>query len=192
MKNLLPVILIVFSFVACKSNADNYQGRDIQLLTDTTAYQNNIFSDTVAAPQASEKVVAEEKPVQKVVVIREVVRVPASSGNTASVNTSTGNTTSVPPVVATPPVVEAPAPSNNDAGVGEGHTAGTVGTIPQPEEKKKGWNKATQGAVIGGATGAVGGAIISKKKGLGAVVGGVVGAAGGYILGKKMDKKDGK
>jgi hypothetical protein len=36
----------------------------------------------------------------------------------------------------------------------------------------------------------VGGAVISKKKGLGAVVGGIAGAAGGYIIGKKMDKKD--
>jgi outer membrane lipoprotein SlyB len=45
------------------------------------------------------------------------------------------------------------------------------------------------GAAIGGVAGAVGGAIISKKKGLGAVVGGVVGAAGGYIIGKGMDKK---
>ena len=57
-------------------------------------------------------------------------------------------------------------------------------------EKKKGWDNATKGAVIGGAAGAVGGAIISnKKKGLGAVIGGVVGAATGYTIGKDMDKK---
>ena len=43
--------------------------------------------------------------------------------------------------------------------------------------------------MIGGAAGAVGGAIISKKKGTGAIIGGVIGAAGGYILGKKKDKK---
>jgi outer membrane lipoprotein SlyB len=59
---------------------------------------------------------------------------------------------------------------------------------PQPEEKK-GWSNAAKGAVIGGAGGAVTGAIISKKKGKGAIIGGVVGAAGGYILGRKKDKK---
>jgi hypothetical protein len=46
--------------------------------------------------------------------------------------------------------------------------------------------------VIGGAAGAVGGAIISKKKGTGAAVGAVVGAAGGYIIGRQKDKKDGR
>ena len=44
--------------------------------------------------------------------------------------------------------------------------------------------------MIGGVGGAVGGAILSKKKGLGAVVGAVVGAAGDYIIGKNKDKKD--
>jgi len=46
--------------------------------------------------------------------------------------------------------------------------------------------------VIGGVGGAIGGAIISKKKGTGAVVGGVIGAAGGYIIGRSKDKKDGR
>ncbi|HET7118723.1 MAG TPA: glycine zipper domain-containing protein [Hanamia sp.] len=58
--------------------------------------------------------------------------------------------------------------------------------------QKKGWSKGAQGAVIGGAVGAVGGAIISKKKGVGAAVGGAVGAAGGYIIGHEKDKKDGR
>jgi hypothetical protein len=58
--------------------------------------------------------------------------------------------------------------------------------------RKKGWSKGAQGAVIGGAAGAVGGAIISKKKGVGAAIGGAVGAAGGYIIGHEQDKKDGR
>ncbi len=56
--------------------------------------------------------------------------------------------------------------------------------------KKKGWSSRAKGAVIGGAAGAVGGAIISKHKGTGAVVGGVAGAAGGYIIGNEIDKKN--
>lgn len=55
--------------------------------------------------------------------------------------------------------------------------------------KKKGWSNKAKDAVIGGAVGAVGGAIVSKHKGTGAVVGGVVGAAGGYIIGNEKDKK---
>ncbi len=59
--------------------------------------------------------------------------------------------------------------------------------------KKKGWSKAAQGAVIGGATGAVAGAIITKKnKGTGAAVGAVVGAGAGYGIGRAKDKKDGR
>lgn len=59
--------------------------------------------------------------------------------------------------------------------------------------KKKGWSKAAKGAVIGGATGAVAGAIIAKgNRGAGAVVGGVVGAGVGYGIGRSKDKKDGR
>jgi len=60
---------------------------------------------------------------------------------------------------------------------------------PAPAKKK--WSKAAKGAVIGGATGAVAGAVISKNnRAAGAVVGGVVGAGVGYGIGKSKDKKD--
>ena len=51
-------------------------------------------------------------------------------------------------------------------------------------------NKQTQGAVIGGATGAAAGAVIGgeKNRGVGAVLGGVLGAAGGYVIGANSDK----
>jgi hypothetical protein len=59
--------------------------------------------------------------------------------------------------------------------------------------RKKGWSKAAKGAVIGGGSGAVLGAIISKNnKAKGAVIGGVLGAGGGYVLGRVLDKKDGR
>lgn len=58
---------------------------------------------------------------------------------------------------------------------------------------KKGWSKAAKGAVIGGGTGAVLGAVINKKnRTAGAVIGGVIGAGGGYVIGRTMDKKDGR
>jgi hypothetical protein len=68
----------------------------------------------------------------------------------------------------------------------------TANTTTTTTTKKKGWSNKAKGAVIGGAVGAVGGAIISKHKGTGAVVGGVVGAAGGYIIGNQKDKKENK
>ena len=59
--------------------------------------------------------------------------------------------------------------------------------------KKKGWSKAAKGAVIGGAGGAIAGAVINKKnRAVGAVIGGVIGGGGGYILGRQMDKRDGR
>ena len=58
---------------------------------------------------------------------------------------------------------------------------------------KKGWSKAAKGAVIGGAGGAIAGAVINKRnRAAGAVIGGVIGAGGGYVIGRGMDKKDGR
>jgi hypothetical protein len=75
---------------------------------------------------------------------------------------------------------------------GTSSTATNSGSSATQGTQKKGWSKAAQGAVIGGATGAVGGAIISKHKGTGAAIGAAVGAAGGYIIGHEKDKKDGR
>ncbi|RZL09806.1 MAG: glycine zipper 2TM domain-containing protein [Pedobacter sp.] len=60
------------------------------------------------------------------------------------------------------------------------------------EQKKQGWSDAAKGATIGGLAGAVGGAIIDKKKGRGAVIGGIVGAGTGYVIGREKDKKTGR
>lgn len=58
---------------------------------------------------------------------------------------------------------------------------------------KKGWSKAAKGAVIGGASGAILGAVINKRnRAAGAVIGGVIGGGGGYVIGRRMDKKDGR
>ena len=49
-------------------------------------------------------------------------------------------------------------------------------------------NKKEQGAVIGGASGAVAGAAISHKPLLGGLIGGALGAGGGYLIGANWDK----
>lgn len=83
------------------------------------------------------------------------------------------------------------AKSVRASGGGSGTANSAYGGV-QPTAKKKGWSEAAKGAVIGGAAGAVGGAIIDKKKGRGAIIGGVVGAGGGYLIGRGADKKSGR
>ena len=52
-------------------------------------------------------------------------------------------------------------------------------------------DKKTQGAVIGGASGAAAGAIIGKKNRLvGGLIGGALGAGGGYLIGSQLKKND--
>jgi hypothetical protein len=52
-------------------------------------------------------------------------------------------------------------------------------------------DKATQGAVIGGAGGALAGAAIGKNNRLvGGLIGGALGAGGGYLIGSQLKKND--
>ncbi len=192
MKNLLLALFVITAFAACKSNSDqNDQTRNIQLLSDSTAYNNNVFSDTnkvVKAEQIPAKI--SEKP-RTIVIVKTAAKSPAKIATTSPVRDQVTNI----PTVTTPPVVTTPEPGkttvdNSTSGTSTSQTASTGSETKV--QQKKGMNKASQGAIIGGVGGAVGGAIISKKKGLGAVVGGIVGAAGGYIIGKNMDKKDNK
>jgi hypothetical protein len=193
MKNLLLAIVLITGFAACKSDPDlSNQDRDIHLLYDSTAYNNNVFSDTNSTVKAEViPATISEKP-------RERVRTKVRTQRPAKIQTISkvpAQVVTVPEVstvpVSTPPIVTAPATSEStsvdNSGTNDNAETASAGT---QVEKKKGMNKATQGAIIGGVAGAVGGAIISKKKGLGAVIGGIAGAAGGYIIGNKMDKKD--
>ena len=195
MKNFLLTLIVMMVLVACNVQNAEEKSRDIQLLSDSTVYRNNnIYSDTMVTvanepvPSANSNVDAiAEKPRVRVQSTRQ-------KSNKDQVYTSSDQNKVEPPL-ATPPIANSPAAvdsanTTETAGIGDAKDSNTgVGSTQPIPEKKKGWNKATQGAVIGGAAGAVSGAIISKKKGLGAVIGGVVGAAGGYILGKKADKK---
>ena len=77
------------------------------------------------------------------------------------------------------------------SGTSSGGSSSSYGGT-QPTAKKKGWSDAAKGSVIGGAAGAVGGALIDKKKGRGAIIGGLVGAGGGYLIGRGEDRKSGR
>ena len=186
MKKILLSLVIISTFAACNDNdkTDTTQ-RNIQLLRDSTVYTNsNVYSDTMAHVTVEDQV--SEKPVTQRISPKapqkKTVSVSAKRGNKAPVYVKTNEQRTE---------TNSGSGQNSEVGGSNGNTGNTGSTAPQVE-KKKGWSKATTGAVIGGAAGAAGGAIISKKKGVGAVVGAVVGAASGYIIGKDMDKKDKK
>lgn len=189
MKNLLLSILIITGLAACKNNSDdsNAQNRNIQLLSDSAAYSNNVFSDTNIT------VKAEAIPVKMSDKKNTVKRNNVSTSTKGSAKSVTNETTSISSADKTPAAVtkqDPPASNTPTVGTGTKDSSTVASTSAQPQvQKKKGLNKAAQGAIIGGVAGAVGGAIISKKKGVGAVVGGIIGAAGGYIIGNKKDKK---
>ncbi len=165
-KTALFIFTILVSFAACKSN-DKPETRNIQLLTDSSAYRNNASSDTSKMTQT--RVIPSAGNLQHNHVNSNGTHHEGNQSNTGNASTS-GN-----------------SGSNSNSG-----TVSNSGSGSTQSTHKKGWSKAAQGAAIGGVGGAVAGAIISKKKGTGAVIGGVVGATGGYIIGREKDKKDGR
>jgi hypothetical protein len=195
MKNFLLIILIATGLIACKNKSDSSEQRNIQLLPDATSYSNNVLSDTNSMVKA--EVVPQktgEKSNTKTIVRTIVIERPAAPNGNTRVATKRENDAA--PVTIAEPASTTPGENNPVQGKDNSASTETSGTVTSSNgekvQKKTGMNKATQGAIIGGVTGAVAGAVISKKKGLGAVVGGIAGAAGGYIIGKKMDKKDNK
>ena len=157
-KSSLLIFTLILLFAACKTK-NTTETRDIQLLTDTSAYMNNLYSDTAVTVQEE--------------VINRSEKAPVSSGNSVKHSTSgsKGQTTTT---------------STSSTSTNNGNSSST-----STGSGNKGWSKAAKGAVIGGAAGAVGGAVITKK-GSGAAIGAAVGAASGYIIGKDQDKQDGR
>jgi hypothetical protein len=61
------------------------------------------------------------------------------------------------------------------------------------QPKKRGWSAKAKGAVIGGAGGAIAGAVINKRnRPMGALIGGVIGAGAGTGIGAILDRKNGR
>ena len=190
MKKLLLALAIITGFAACKSDPEPIEKTGaVQLLPSVAAYTNNVNSDTssMSAPEVTPAKVA-SSPTKIVYIIREPAQTSKNSGSITPVSQVPAPVS--PSVTPTLPTPESTGGTSTQQGTGGSNTGKEVSpVIPQPV-KKKGWSNATKGAVIGAGAGAIGGAIISKKKGLGAVIGGVVGAAGGYIIGKNIDKKN--
>ena len=188
MKKFLLALTIITGFAACKNGPEPIEKTGaVQLLPSVAAYNNNTNSDTsgMAAPEITPAKVT-SRPTKIVYITRQAAPTAANTPPAPVNQVPAPVTPSVTPPL---PGTESTGSTTTQQGSGGTNTGKEVSpAIPQPV-KKKGWNNATKGAVIGAGAGAIGGAILSKKKGLGAVIGGVVGAAGGYIIGKILIRK---
>lgn len=180
-------------FAAC-SNDELDTKKDV-VLTDTTGmYKSNYSTDV--SPEAIEK---EEAQVAPTKIIRETRVVYVDRAPKARKQTVREAAPVITEPITTVPQVNTGTGSETKTGETTGTVATNTGndnsgnTAPTSEpvkKEKEGWSNAAKKATIGGAGGAVLGAIISKNKVKGAVIGGVIGAAGGYILGRKKDKAE--
>ncbi|MEO6328446.1 MAG: YMGG-like glycine zipper-containing protein [Ginsengibacter sp.] len=168
MRKLLIGFAAISIFTSCNSNEKTEATTEVVGVSDSNLYKNNALADTghfapVAPVPEPSAVVEKAKAPKPKIVPKKTTYAPVTAGNTVT-----------------------PVPSTT----GKVNTGkDTVAATPATTEKK-GWSNAAKGATIGGVGGAIGGAILSKKKGKGAIIGGAIGAAGGYILGRKKDKNE--
>ena len=162
MKNFLLAFSIVSLFAACSGGSK----KDLEAKTDmvpvnTAGYAVSNASTDIGISEQQEKYIA---PARKRV----------STGNTSKRSSTTVTkekdyTPAAQQNPATVPETKAPetVPANSTgtsstAGKTESASTGTTTDTEKPA-KKKGWSDAAKGAVIGGAAGAIGGAIINGK-----------------------------
>jgi len=201
MKKLIPFFSLAVFAVACNSKPAETETRTIQSTQATTQgvdtaglaqfQQWKAQNELAAAAETPQVQQPAPEPVKTVTIIREVrVQQPAPVRKT--IKSAPAPVESAPPPVVTK-TDNATAGNNNEAAANAGgsSTADAPATQPAETAEKKGWSKATKGAVIGGAGGAVIGAVLNKKnRAAGAVIGGVLGAGVGYGIGKNKDNKD--
>ncbi len=169
MKKLFFVFTSAIIFVACNSNSKPEMETTKEIVSDSTQYNNNASSDTAKDVTAAPVIAPSPKKAE----VKEKI---TKTKTTSKVETQPAPVKEVEPVV-TNPTETAPVTT-------------TAETTPVATPEKKGMSNSAKGAIIGAGAGAVGGAIISKKKGKGAIIGGLLGAGAGYIIGKKKDQKD--
>ena len=200
MKTSILTIVIAAFFVACNPKPAVETVSVKQNTTDTSGFSEfQIWKDQkdLIAEQSESfttDAVVEESNAKPTIVYRTA---PARNVRVAA-KVSKSSTTKSRPAVSRPdaniPNPKSGSGTSETAGAGTGDDGGAGTSIPSEAPvpaKKEGWSKAAKGTAIGGASGAVLGAIISKdNKGKGAVIGAVIGAAGGYVLGRSQDKKD--
>ena len=191
-------------FAAC-NNKDLETKKDVVVIDTTGMYKNNASTDVAKGEEVVAPSQPEVKTITKVIYVDRTPRAVKHQNVRQATPVQTQPVTTQPQVNTTATTNTTPQTKagensgSSSTGSGNDGKNGTVGnggngdgnSIPTSQpEKKKGWSNAAKDATIGGASGAVLGAILSKKKGTGAIIGGILGGAGGYILGKAKDKKE--
>lgn len=197
MKTKLLAIAVTTIFAACNSNPKTNTETSTTTSVDSAGFRNNAAADRGQ--------VIELKGVNDTIVTGDGSRYVKVDPNDAQKQNLAASNTPEPAVNVPRTTTHSRATAHHRSSgrrssggySGRGSSGGYSGAGSETSnapvaQRKRGWSKAAKGAVIGAGTGAVAGAIISKKKGLGAVIGGVVGGAGGYIIGRSKDKKDGR
>lgn len=213
MKQIFTILSLTIILGACNNSSKDDASSTLQVSADTLNAHNaaadranqiemSALSDTLYTSQG--------QYIRIDAIPRQAVAVKRAQPVARTYTRTAPRTIRTAPVYTQPAPVKESAPvsvptetagTTTGAGVGNGNeTVGagtgvepTNGTIAEaPVDEKKGWSKAAKGAVIGGATGAVAGAIFGKNKAAGAVIGGILGAGGGYAIGRSKDKKDGR
>ena len=178
MKKLFFAVSAVVIMASCSQNNPRPEAETKTLTPVDTAglAQFQAWKAQNELAVAQQQVAAEEEPVKEVVRERVVyVNEPRRTTRSRSTRSSSGTA------------------SNSNGSTGSAGAGTSAGTETAPAEEKKGMSKSAKGAIIGGAGGAVAGAVINKRnRAVGAVIGGVVGGAVGYGIGKSKDKKDGR
>lgn len=185
-------ILVAATLIFASCNSDQKTStettKEVVGVSDSNLYKNNAMADTghfAPAPAVQPATLTNETRVQTVKAPR--YKPTPKKSVTKPVAVPSATTTDTKAVTPAPGTVT-PNTGTANTGTTTAPATGTASTTPAAVPEKKGWSNAAKGATIGGVGGAIGGAILSKKKGKGAIIGGAIGAAGGYILGRKKDK----
>ncbi len=178
MKKILSAFAVLTVFAACNNSTPN------EAANNMSTRQNTVSTSTTDRPQYIETEAVNDDFAEKRTsgsfhdegkVVRYEVYKPTAAPK-APVKRSTGATASKSTTVRNKPV----------------SSTGPVSAPVAQTKRKKGWSSAAKGTAIGAGSGAVLGAVISKKKGKGAIIGGIVGAGAGYVIGRAKDKKTGR
>ena len=199
MKKIIYLFFAGAIMASCNNNAKQGTDTKKQMMTDTSAlYNNNVNTDTTRAVTTEPVEPSLSTAVKESTMPKETSKPKeAKKSKITTVQPKQQQQANTSEPVATAPVsndadqTTTDASNGNDASPGATDsktTTSTTETAVKPQ--KKGMSNSAKDAIIGGGAGAVGGAIISKKKGKGAIIGGLLGAGAGYILGKNKDKKD--
>ncbi len=147
MKNILLAFAVVTAFAAC--NSKKSETRDIRLMSDSSAYNNNMYSDT-----ANMTVVPVPVPVSKTPksVVPGAYTSPKKISNTPASSTTSNNASTQSTQTTTRKKGWSSAAKGAVIGGGAGAIGGAIISKKKP----------VQGAIIGGVVGAAGGYIIGK------------------------------